>query len=233
MPLILTAVPQGFFEGAGIHSETDADTIVGAVERMYRHALPAARDKWKNRLARIPLTTDEFKKHMKRKYLTSERAAIGLLAAQESMASTIFCQLRLSRASVKEVLRRLQGSRKQQVVFAGICCATRFKYYGKNGKLLPVACARGCGSEETLDHILECNHLSIPKDEDDTETWLTFLKRLARKASAGTVAIPVPLIREAVDSEDDMEISLEDGTWMEEYLQAEAEDSDSLGFEEG
>ena len=161
-PMILAKVPEDFFDQCGIHSETAADTIVMAVNRFTKIAIPMARQKWPGRLARLPWTTDELKNHLKRGYRDSERGIIGLLAAQGSTSSAIFCQLRLTRESIKEAIRRLQGQRTLQTVLASIICATRFKYFNKQGVLVPVSCVKKCGQAETFDHLLKCNNLRIP-----------------------------------------------------------------------
>ena len=138
---------------------------------------------------------------------------IGFLAAQGSMSSAIFCQLRLTREVIKEATRRLQGQRKTQVVLASILSATRFKYFDKRGVLVPVSCVKKCGQIETFEHLLQCNNLIIPDEKDGAEVRIQFLCRMAIKATHGARPIPTPI---------DPGISLEGG----EISLADETDSD-------
>ena len=206
-PLTISKIPEDFFDQCGMHSETAADAIVTAVRRFFSMAVPKARQKWAGRLARLPWTTEEFKHHLKRRYRNSEREMIGILAAQGSMSSAIFCQLRLTREVIKEAIRRLQSNRMVQTVLATILCATRFKYFNKQGRLMSVSCGNKCGQVETFEHLLKCNNLRIPRNEDNAEVWIKFLCTMARRASKGVTMIPTPMEQCTEPNEEEISLS--------------------------
>ena len=165
--------------------------------------------------------------------LEGEREIIGRLAENGSMASTIFCALRLTRASVKEVLRWLQGRRPEQVALANVLCATRFKYFSNDEELMPVACPRGCGGEDSFTHLLECGGLRFPKENAKVEDWLTLLWRLAKVAGEGAKAVPLPLQNMSNKENEEGEISLTDDGTEEELIGTPEEDQRSLEFDAG
>ena len=147
------------------------------------------------------------------------------------MASGIFCTLRLTRASVKEVLRWLQGRRQEQVALARVLCATRFKSFNNEGSLEAVTCPRGCGNKDTLEHMLECNGLTFPKANANIGDWLTLLWKMAKVAKLGDKAIPLPWqSRNPVwDGED--EISLNVNEEVEEKVEGSECEQMSLDFD--
>ena len=147
---------------AGPRSETASGTAMTGVERFYCSAIPAAGRKWAGRLARIPWTTEDYTKHLKRKHRDRKRAVIGLLAAPGSVAGTIYCGPRLTRDKTKEAPRMMQKQRKRQEVSANVLFATRFKHFTQTGGIIPVARMTKCGRAGTLAHLLECNELRIP-----------------------------------------------------------------------
>ena len=144
-------------------------------------------------MARIPWTTPELKKHQKRKYNDDERGVIGLLAAEGSLACQNYCKMGLNRVIIKTVLRRLQHDRRQQVALAGMLCATRYKYFNEKGQLLPTQCPNGCGSPDSLEHMLLCYGLAAVLPEQDLETKVKRMWQIAKAISKNTPAVPVPV----------------------------------------
>ena len=210
--LTILPMPSWFFEKTDRHSEKDSDAIATAVRRFYQMAIPLARKKWGCQLARLPWTTEEYKKQLRKKYKEGEREAIGFLAAQGSDASMIFCRLRLTREIIKETLRRLQNHRKRQTALAGILCATRFKFFTKKGSLLKVKCANNCGEVETFDHLLQCNGLCIPEDTEDVEKWINFLWHMATRASKTLKVIPEPVSESEMEVQGEISLEIGEGT---------------------
>ena len=116
-----------------------------------------------------------------------------MLASQASMACAIFTDLHLTRGIIKMALQRLQTNRRRQVVLANILCATRFKYYAKNGELLPVVCANKCGMADSIRHLLACYNLHPPYEEEEAESWVAFLSIMAARTEKTSPLIPMPM----------------------------------------
>ena len=163
--------------------------------------------------------------------MEGEREIIGVLEKEGSMASGVFCTLRLTRASVKEVLRWLQGRRQEQVALARVLCATRFKSFNKEGNLEAVACPRGCGNIDTLEHMLECNGLLVPKETAPIEDWLTLLWKMAKVAKLGDKAIPLPWQSRSPVGDGEDEISLNVNEEEEEIVEGSSCEQMSLDFD--
>ena len=50
--------------------------LKAATARFFQSGIPQAKAKWGEQLARIPWTTKELKRHLKRKYREDERVAL-------------------------------------------------------------------------------------------------------------------------------------------------------------
>ena len=149
---------------------------------------------WGDRLARLPWTKTEVKAHIKRRYRGDEKKLITLLAGEGSMACKIHQELNLSRPIIKEVLKALDGCRKQQMTFANIVRGTFFKYYSKTGQRLTVRCPLR-GDINALQHLQ--NHLKIKTpDILDEDGWVAYLKTLAIMVTpkSGATLLPTPVI---------------------------------------
>ena len=97
-PLRLRAIPRDYHTGSGPWDSSEGALIKMAAMRFYEHGVAPARERWGDQMARIPWTTEELKKHLKRRYREDERTAIELLAMESSIASANYCKLGLNRA---------------------------------------------------------------------------------------------------------------------------------------
>ena len=192
-PLRLRAVPRDFHTGSDPWDSSEGVIIKMAAKRFYEQGVPPARERWGDQIARIPWTTEELKKHLKRKYREDERTAIELLAMENSIASANYCKLGLNRALLKETLRRLQHNRRRQVVFANIICATRFKFFDETGTLLNVKCPLGCGEIDSLEHLIKCACLQDPDPAATFEDKANYLRTMAVEATKNCPILPTPI----------------------------------------
>ena len=130
---------------------------------------------------------------MKIRYRLDERRAIELLSTLGSTASTISIILRLTRGVIKTALKKLQTSRRRQVILAGILCATRFKSFASHGELLSIKCARKYGGSDSFEHLPDCYELHPPYEKEDPEKWTRFLRDMARRTAKNCPYVPIPL----------------------------------------
>ena len=93
-----------------------------------------------------------------------------------------------------------------------LVCATRFKFYDTDGKLLTVVCPF-CGESDSFEHFLTCRRVkTVPLGDEDL---IEMLRALALRIEKASPAQPRPLRPDSVeeivlgcaDSSDD-EISL-------------------------
>ena len=179
--------------------------------RFYENGVPSSKAKWGDQIARIPWTTKELKRHLKRRYREDERKAIELPAMEDSIASANYCKLGLNRALLKETLRRLQHNRRRQVVFANIICATRFKFFDETGTLPNVKCPLGCGEIDSLEHLITCAHLRDPDPTASFEDKVAYLRTMAVEATKNCPILPIPILMPSPPSDIEAgEISLEE-----------------------
>ena len=157
--------------------------------------MPEARSRWGEQLARIPWTTKELKRHLKRRYREDERVTLELLAMEGSIAGANYCQLGLNRAVLKGTFRRLRHNRRQQVVLANIICATRFEFFEEEGALLRVRRRNGCGEVDSLDHLLNCHNLGMANADGSFEEKVDFLKSMAVRTARNCPILPTPIPR--------------------------------------
>ena len=194
----LQALPWTVFEGKGPWDSSVGCLLKAAAARFFQTGIPLAKTKWGERIARIPWTTKELKRHLKRRYRDDERAALELLAMGGSIAGANYCQMGLNRAILKETLRRLHHNRRHQVVLANIVCATRFKFFDETGSLLQVRCPNGCGNVDSLDHLLECHNMGQISPESTFDEKVSFLSATAVKTARNCPALPTPIPTTAV-----------------------------------
>ena len=191
--IIIEGLSAGFFRDLGPHGMTDAHIIAAAASRFFGHVLPKVRERWVDRLTRLPWTTEELKQRMKIRYRLDERRAIELLSTLGSTASTISIILRLTRGVIKTALKKLQTRRRRQVILAGILCATRFKSFASRGELLSIKCASKCGGSDSFEHSLNCYKIHPPYEKEDPEKWTRFFRDMARRTAKNCPYVPIPL----------------------------------------
>ena len=191
--LVIRAVPRDYLKVQGPWDSSTGGLLRMAAARFFELGVKEANTRWKKQIARIPWTTTELKRHMKRKYREDERDALGILALEGSIASINYCQLGLNRAILKECLRTLHHNRREQVVLANIICATRFKFFQEDGSLLQVQCPNGCGHIDSLAHLLECYNMDTLHCDGTFEEKVSYLSSMARKATKNSPTLPVPL----------------------------------------
>ena len=189
----LQALPWNFFDKTHPWDTSFGGLLKTAAARFFQFGIPQAKAKWGEEIARIPWTTKELKRHLKRRYREDERVALELLAMEGSVAGANYCQMGLNRAVLKETLRRLHHNRRHQVVLANIICATRFKFFDETGSLLRVQCPNGCGGVDSLDHLLECHRLGLISPESTFDDKVSFLSTMAVKTARNCPVLPVPI----------------------------------------
>ena len=119
--------------------------------------------------------------------------ALEILAMVGSTASFNYCQMGLNRAALKECVRNLHNNRREQVVLANIICATRFKYFQEDGKLLHVQCPNGCGQMDSLDHLLACYKMEAIQPDWSFDDKVSFLSNMARVTAKNCPLLPIPI----------------------------------------
>ena len=195
-PLIIQKLPRGYFvnkhDPHRTSETTEAELVHRAARDNYKHAIPFATLRRGERLARIPWTTQELKKHMKRRYYEDERKAIGLLAEEGSTACIGYCRLGLNRAVIKASMKSLQAKRQWQVCLASVICATRYKFFDEKEQLQSARCPNGCGCADSLEHMLECYALEPPDSAAPFQEKANFLRNLAIKVARNSRPIPTP-----------------------------------------
>ena len=129
--LILDSLPPWFFDGAKPMGSRPQDVVLGAARRLYEKVLPFVKETWKEKIARLPWTTDETKAHLSYRYDYDESAFIKHLKNEGSMACDIFGHFGLTRRAARSVLGGLQSKRAAQVAICSLLRGTRFKYYDK------------------------------------------------------------------------------------------------------
>ena len=142
-------------------------------------------------------------------YREDESFAIGLLATEGSVASFNYSQMGLNRALLKSVFRALQTCRRQQVVFAQIICATKYKYFDTNGTLREVDCPNKCGAADSFTHMLSCYGLGTPNPTWDFEDWTSFFRRMAIITTRNCPMLPVPKSQLGDAEAEEIELSME------------------------
>ena len=187
------ALPWTFFEGSHPWDSSVGGLLKAAAARFFQIGIPQAKTQWGNRIARIPWTTKELKRHLKRRYREDERVALELLAMEGSIAGANYCQMGLNRAVLKESLRRLHHNRRHQVILANIICATRFKFFDETGTLLQVQCPNGCGGVDSLDHLLQCYRLGQISPESAFDERVSFLRDMAVRTAHNCPVLPIPI----------------------------------------
>ena len=143
------------------------------------------------RVAKIPMTKDEIKTAVFRKYQKDEIKAIKALSTAGSEAGRIFCHLQLTRDLIGAVMRELVDDRRAQTTFCSIVCATRYKFFcegGSGGCLQPTVCLMckegpGTGSIDSFDHMLAC--IGLGAFPENAEFVLDYLRELSIRASKG------------------------------------------------
>ena len=155
--LVINELPEGYFDKARLTGQTGPDVIYATAARMQKHIIKQAWSLWGERMARIPWTPAETKERLKCSYLEDELKAIKMLAEIGSTSCTIYRELSLNRQIIKAVLKALRKDRRQQVTWAAIICATRYKVYEDN-RSYPVKCEvrPDCKEEDSLKHMLKC-----------------------------------------------------------------------------
>ena len=123
-PEIAKAIPRDYLAVKGLCDPSGGSLLRIAADRFFAIGLPHAKTRWSEQIARIPRTTRELKRHLKRRYREGERVALELLATEGSIASINYCQRGLNGAILKECMKRLRRNRREQVVLANIICAT-------------------------------------------------------------------------------------------------------------
>ena len=193
--LVIRAIPREYLQIRSPWDSSEGNLLRMAAARFFALGVGEAQARWKKRIARIPWTTAELKRHLKRRYREDECAALGILALEGSTASINYCQMGLNRAILKECLRRLHHNRREQVVLANIICATRFKFFQKDGSLLHVQCPNGCGSVDSLDHLLACYKMDALNPEGTFDEKVSFLSSMAIKTTKNCPTLPVPFLQ--------------------------------------
>ena len=164
--------------------------------------------------------------YAKIKYRADEEMAKKLLENEGSTASAIYGNLKLTRSIIEETLTRLHNDRRQQMVFASIVCATRFKTIADNNELQAAKCMR-CGAMDTFEHMLHCCHMENTPQEGSAEMLFDYIIKLVREAAKGAPVIPIRLPLPAPD-----QISLDiEGNISDVQSDIAEESSDSLSFD--
>ena len=143
-----------------------------------------------HKLPGFPGQTGGRKKHCKQKYRSDETEAVGLLCAEGPVASSIYGELHLTRSIIKEIPTKLRNNLRNQTVFAGIVCATRFKALTEDGTLRSARCIK-CGGQDSFSHLLECSGLGPPPNDESPEELLENLMTLVREAARGAPIVPI------------------------------------------
>ena len=133
------------------------------------------------------------KKQQKQRRQLDEQKAIDLLAGEGSQASIGYRHLGLNRALIKAVLKKLGANRRWQVNFANIVCATRYKYFNKQGEVLQVKCPNNCGQPDSLWHMIECYGLQIPTEHSTFPDKVHLLKKMAVRTAKNCPLLPMPI----------------------------------------
>ena len=115
--------------------------------------------------------------------------AIELLQKTGSTACRIYNSLSLTRPYIKDVVRRLNGSRYHQVAFANIFRATRFKFFGDNRRY-SVKCfmAPNCKEPDSFEQLTKCADLG--DISEDPQELCNFIIKMVFKAAKGNPGYP-------------------------------------------
>ena len=121
--------------------------------------------------------------------MADELKAIELLQKTGSTACRSYNSLSLTRPYIKDVVRRLNGSRYRQVAFANIFRATRFKFFGDNRRY-SVKCfmAPNCKEPDSFEQLTKCADLGdIP---EDPQVLCSFIIKWCLRQQKVTQVIP-------------------------------------------
>ena len=126
---------------------------------------------------------------------------MGWMSDELSSSCGVFQTLRLDRTVIREALKLHRHSRIAQVTLCSILCATRFKFFSKEG-LCPTVCGL-CGQTDSFQHLLRCTQMGkIPTAPDALAAYLA--EMAVRACAANTNPnLPVP-VRGGEDQELDL-----------------------------
>ena len=200
-PLVIRAVPRDFLETVSPRGCEDCDVIFATAGRMYREIIPQGMETWGPRLARLPWNKEEAQAHLMRRYRSDEANFLGRLETVDSRACGIYAALGLTRDVIKQSMRSLRGARVRQVALSNIICATRFRHYARDGRLLQTLCPVCRQVPDSLEHMLECTGLSLsPGTQKEA---VEFLRELAYRACRGNPGFVTPIFH---DEEGELEL---------------------------
>ena len=95
-----------------------------------------------------------------------------------SVSGRLVTEWKLNREVIKEAMREISFSRRQQVTQGTIISGTRFKCFDSQTSGLASTLCRRCGvSEDNIQHMLECYEMGeVPADAEGLVSFLMELE---------------------------------------------------------
>ena len=110
-----------------------------------------------------------------------------------SIASLNYCRMGLHRNILATAHKKQQRDGGQQVALAGVICARRYKFFNKQGQILPATRPNGRGQTDSLDHTIARHNLAPLRPELPPGGKLWLLRRIASVAAKCSPILPFPL----------------------------------------
>ena len=159
-------------------SDPNAELFVRLAEHFRSVVIPQQGEVWREKLPRVPLSTNELKEVLLIQENRDEREALERLAEKGSTSAEIIKCLGLTRELAREVFWVLRGKRKLQVNLARILGAARFKVLTL-GKVYHVKCPKThCFERDSFQHMLQC--YGIAEQMVSGADAVPFLVKMAR-----------------------------------------------------
>ena len=175
-------------------ADPHAELFVRLAEHFRSVVIPQQGELWRERLPRVPLTTDELKEVLKTQEDSDERVALAELAQKGSTSAVITNYLDLTREIVREAFTVLRGERHLQVGLAQILGATRYKVLTE-GKVYHVKCPKTyCFERDSFSHMLQ--RYDLTKEVETGAESVPFLVKMARRAAIPKGAMRIPYMVE-------------------------------------
>ena len=181
--------PKG--KGPGPRMDEIGEIMEIMYERATRWLLSEEESSWRTRLRRMPWTKEEVHEQVDKRYEQDEAKAVAWMSEEASRSCGVFQTLRLDRTIIREALKKLRHSRITQATLCSILCATRFKYFSKEG-LGPTVCSR-CGQTDSYQHLVRCTDMG--KAPTDPEALADYLAEMAERACVANPNLPIPVMQ--------------------------------------
>ena len=118
-------------------------------------------------------------------------------------------ELRLGRSIIGAAMKLLRHSRVLQVTLGRVLCATRFKFFSREGRR-PTMCSK-CGQTDTYAHPVRC--MGLGRAPTNPEELAAYLAGTAERACVANPGFPT-----LIAIEGDTELDLEPATDLDAWL---------------